>query len=134
MTMRPWRFVVLAALAALLAACGLGGPVALRTDASWNGGCAFGVGIDAVLHGSPTDSKMAWAEDRMSGGRLELIWPRGFTARFSQGLEILDRDGDVVGHEGDLLIGRCLPQEDDAGALRVDANQVRPPDWQPGDG
>jgi hypothetical protein len=62
------------------------------------------------------------------------VWPVGYEARFSPRLELLDDRGVVVGHDGDLIIGRCLMDPADGAAARVDAGEIRPPTWQPGDG
>ena len=117
-----------------LASCGLLVSTRLPSNPTWRGGCAIGVGRDATLHGSSSDARVTWATDTAAGGRLDLLWPVGYSARFSPHLEILDEHGTVVAHEGDLIIGSCLTQSDDGGAVRVDASQVRPPTWQPGDG
>jgi hypothetical protein len=92
-----------------------------------------GVGRDATIHGSAADSRLAWAIDNGSGERVELVWPSGYTARFSPDLVILDRDGDVVAREGDLIVGSCLNDEDEPGAIQVDPADIRPPGWQPAD-
>ena len=67
--------------------------------------------------------------DRSSGATLELVWPNGYSARVQSGLEILDSTGTVVAREGNLIIGTCMGDPP-----RVDAGEVRPPKWQPGDG
>jgi hypothetical protein len=68
--------------------------------------CA-GVGLDAVLHGDPADPKVAWLTSKIGGPRLEIVWPFGFTARFTPDLEILDADGNVVIREGGAVTGTC---------------------------
>src|SRR5689334_22294136 len=93
----------------------------------------FGVERDATLHGSPHDPHVVWATDRTSGVRFELVWPWGYRAIFDPQLELFDGVGRVVAHEGDLLIGSC-PNYGGSGPDSVDANDVRPPTWQPGDG
>ena len=35
------------------------------------------------------------------------IWPIGYSARFTPGLEILDDHGRVIAHEGSLVEGGC---------------------------
>jgi hypothetical protein len=57
----------------------------------------------------------------------------GYYARFAPLLELLDERGTVVAREGDLIIGSCSINADDA-LVRVSAEEVRPPTWQPGDG
>jgi hypothetical protein len=53
-------------------------------------------GLGGILHGSPTDARLAWLAND-AGGRTELLWPWGFTARFTPELEVVARDGTVVG-------------------------------------
>jgi hypothetical protein len=108
-------------------------PRPLPADPAWRGGACLGVGLDAVLHGDGADTRITWATDRASGDRIELLWPLDHRARFSPTLEVLDERGRVVAREGDLLIGGCF----DSAAPRVawvSADDVRPPDWEPGDG
>jgi hypothetical protein len=69
--------------------------------------CA-GVGLDAVLHGSPNDPYVAWLENRVVAGRDEIVWPAGYRARFSPNLDILDESGIVVLREGDAISGSCV--------------------------
>jgi hypothetical protein len=71
--------------------------------------------------------------ERASGLQFGLLWPIGYQARFVPGLELVDERGTVVAREGDLIIGSCGPTGDDA-PVRVSAEDVRPPTWQPGDG
>ena len=42
------------------------------------------------------------------GGRTEVIWPAGFSARFDPRLEILDASGQVVIMGGDFVNGGCV--------------------------
>ncbi len=106
----------------------------LPASLDWDGGCAIGVGRDATLHGSWTYSRVTWATDNWSGTRIEILWPIGYSARFDPTVEVLDASGNVVGREGDLIIGSCTMPPDDPATLRVEAGDVRPPTWQPGDG
>jgi hypothetical protein len=69
--------------------------------------CA-GVGLDAVLHGSPNDPYVAWLENRVAAGRDEILWPAGYRARFRPDLEILNESGIVVFREGDAISGTCV--------------------------
>ena len=108
------------AAAILLGACTLG-PSATPTvatipvptlDVGPGGGtpmaCA-GVGLAAVLQGDPNDPQVAWLDSMMDGaGRQEVIWPAGYTARFTPDLEILDADGHVVIRGGDFVDGGCV--------------------------
>jgi hypothetical protein len=125
------RSIGLAVLTVTLAACAglLPGVANLPSDPKWSGGCGIGVGLDAVLRGASADARVAWAIDRSGGGRIELVWPAGYSARFLPDLQVLDATGTVVAREGDLIIGSCMGNPE-----RVDAGEVRPPTWQPGDG
>jgi hypothetical protein len=118
----------------MLGACTLARPTNLPSSPDWHGGCNIGVGQDATLHGAASDARATWPTDNFGGDRIELLWPIGYSARFSPHLEVLDDHGAVVAHEGDLIIGSCLRQPKDGGSIRVDAEEVRPPTWQPGDG
>jgi hypothetical protein len=117
-----------------LTACGFFAAASLHTNPTRRGSCGVGVGRDATIHGSAADPRLAWAIDTGSSARVELVWPLGYTARFTPDLAILDRDGQVVAHEGDLIIGSCLNSADEPGAIQVDPAEIRPPGWQPGDG
>jgi hypothetical protein len=84
------------------------GTFAIRTmpkPAGPNEICA-GVGLDAQLHGDPTDARVAWLINRC-GPPLQIVWPFGFSARFTPNLEILDADGNVVIREGGAVTGTC---------------------------
>jgi hypothetical protein len=107
---------------------------ALPASLSWRGGCSMGVGRDAILHGSYADPQVTWATDNGTGARVELLWPLGYTARFDPDLEVADASGVVIGHEGDLIIGSCTMAPDVGTAFLVEASDVRPPTWRPGDG
>jgi hypothetical protein len=86
-----------------------------------------------VLRGDEADPRVTWGVDRATGERIELLWPVGCRARFSLQLELLDDHGRVVGREGDLSIGGCL-HGTAARVAWVTADDVRLPDWEPGDG
>jgi len=107
---------------------------ALPTSLFWRGGCTIGVGRDATLHGSPTDSRVTWATDNGLGMRIEILWPVGYSARFDPNVEVLDASGNVVGREGDLIVGSCTMPPYDPAIWRVEARDIRPPTWKPGDG
>ena len=130
------RIAWIAVVAVAVTACAglLPGTARLPTDPAWPGGCGVGVGLDAVLHGSTSDPRVVWAADRSSGDRIDLVWPAGYGARFNPGLEVLDASGAIVAREGDLLIGRCVTDQPGEGPAPVDASDIRPPTWQPGDG
>jgi hypothetical protein len=85
-----------------------GGLFALPTTNWLAGGMCAGVGLDAVLHGSPTDPRVAWLDNNMGGTpRMEVSWPAGYRARFNPNLEVLDENGNVVIREGDAVTGAC---------------------------
>jgi hypothetical protein len=71
-------------------------------------GICAGTGLDAVLHGSPTDPHIAWLTNNFSTPpRLEIVWPAGYRARFDPDLEIVDENGNMVMREGDTVTGDC---------------------------
>lgn len=78
-------------------------------------GCA-GVGLDAFLAGSPTDPRLTWLVD-IGGRRLEILWPRRFTARFDPELAVLDATGRVVHRAGDRIEGACVVGDPDGPLL-----------------
>jgi hypothetical protein len=84
------------------------------------------------------DTQHAWGIDNSGGDRVELLWPAGDVARFTPQLKVLDANGQAVAHDGDLIIGRCLPpphiDPSDEEFARVYAAQIRPPTWEAGDG
>jgi hypothetical protein len=118
-------------LAVMLAGCAILPTTPLP---AWQGDCGLGVGRDLILHGSAADGRVAWAIDGSGAGRVDLLWPRGYMARFNPELEIIDANGRLVAHDGDLITGSCLTAPGDGGAIRIGPGDVRPPDWKPGDG
>ena len=72
------------------------------------GGTCAGVGLDAVLRGSPEDARVAWLENHLGGAaRMDVTWPAGYHARFTPKIEILDENGKVVLRDGDAVTGAC---------------------------
>lgn len=59
----------------------------------------------AILHGSLSDPRLAWAVRK--GQRRELVWPPGARAVFEPGLVVTDRHGNVLARAGDLLESLC---------------------------
>jgi hypothetical protein len=108
-----WRpLVAVTASLALAAAC-TSGPtqppsLALHT-VPYSGICAgIGGGRDMTIRGDPNDPWLAW-EVGPAGGRLNVWWPEGYTARFNPQLEIVDPTGRVVLHDGDAIAaGACV--------------------------
>lgn len=98
------------ALSGLLVAAGLVGcgATTLPVDPSWqpNEGC-LGVGLKATLEGSLNDPRLTWAIDDVTGARLELQWPAGYTALFDPNATVRDELGHVIGRAGDAVIGGC---------------------------
>ncbi len=82
-----------------------------------SGPCA-GVGLDAVVRGSPTDPRVVWLANQIAAPglgqrpRLEAVWPVGYHARFTPGLEVVDGWGNVVLRDGDPVSGACGPRGD----------------------
>ena len=83
------------------------------------GGACAGVGLDAVLRGSPTDARVAWLERAADvptkypgAARLDVTWPAGYHARFTPNIEILDESGTVVLRDGDAVTGACANNPD----------------------
>jgi len=89
--------------------------------------------LDGILLGSRTDPRVAWMQDLGHPGRAELVWPVGYHARFTPQLEIRDEHDRVVGRAGYRIIGTCFPRGPGM-PIHVSGNELRPPDWQPGDG
>ncbi len=71
--------------------------------------CA-GVGLDAVLVGSADDRRKVWLEDAQTSGRIELVWPVGFTVQFGQGaaFDVLNPAGKSVIVGGSHVSGACV--------------------------
>jgi hypothetical protein len=69
----------------------------------------------ATLHGSPTNGAV-WLESP-TGGRIELVWPPRFSARFDPDLEVLDHLGRVAAREGTPVTEACLTGDPDVLSL-----------------
>lgn len=76
------------------------------------GSSCAGVGLDATLHGETGDGRIAWLVTA-EGGRLDVVWPAGYHARFAPRLEVLDESGRVVLREGDRVGGGCVTGDPD---------------------
>ena len=86
--------VAASALALLIAGCGGAAPgPTLRTLDTSGTGCAG-------------TARVAWIEIAGFGEQLA-VFPKGFTARFTPSLEVLDQSGAVVLREGDAITGTC---------------------------
>jgi hypothetical protein len=98
------------ALALVVAACtslpNAPGTMGLPTiDTRAFSGCR-GVATEAVLAGDPGDSRVAWLLE--AGKRVDVVFPYGFSARFTPGLEVLNASGAVVARGGDRIEGGCV--------------------------
>jgi hypothetical protein len=94
-----------------------GSPLPVPTLASWNGACA-GVGLlKAALTGDPADPRVAWLQT--PNGRQDVVFPPGFSARFTPLLQILDATGKVVARDGDVIDGGCVTGADAGGPLLI---------------
>ncbi len=116
------RKLLVAVTAVLLAGCGVtpspspATSVALPTLTTFTGACR-GVGLDATLTGDPMDPRVTWLLDE-GGRRQDIVWPPGFTARFTPELEVLDASGAIVFSDGDEIDGGCTAGgADDPGAI-----------------
>jgi hypothetical protein len=80
-------------------------------------GCR-GVGLSNVtLAGDPKDSRVAWVVQ--NGKRRDVVFPNGYSARFSPDLEILDESGHVVARGCDAIGGGCVTGSDAQGPLLI---------------
>lgn len=80
--------------------------------------CA-GVAVDGVLHGDPSDPRVAWLTSSSTGRRIDVAWQPGYVARFDPTIEILAPGGTVVLRDGDPVTGGCV----EAGGLLL----IEPP-------
>ena len=92
--------------------------------------CA-GVGLDAFLHGNPSDPRTAWLE-QPDGTRQDVQFPAGYSAAFTPTLQVLDPAGRVAMEEGDYVYGACVGAADTlvidpSESLRLDCGPF-PPD------
>jgi hypothetical protein len=82
------------------------------------GGACAGVGLDkATLTGDPSDPKVVWLAT--PSGRRDVLFPPGFTARFTPRLEVLNGNGDVVAREGTVVTGGCVTGTGAQGPLLI---------------
>lgn len=68
-------------------------------------GC-LGIGMEGTLRGASDDPRVAWLI--VDGRRVDVVWPTGYSAVFTPGLEILDEGGKVVLRGGDGVAGGCV--------------------------
>lgn len=100
--------VIAIALSLVATACAQ--TIPLPTVATTDGWCKE-VGYDGVLRGDPADPRVAWGEKETPVThvvmRKELVWPPGYTARFTPQLEVLDASQHVRLVAGDVIEGGC---------------------------
>jgi hypothetical protein len=60
----------------------------------------------SVLRGSAADPHLAWLVG-FDAERIEVIWPEGYTARYTPSLEVRDPTGRVMLEAGDFVDGTC---------------------------
>lgn len=93
--------------------------VSLRTFEVWRTQDGVPVGCDAIgigpvvgtLEGDPEESTDPVWLAGPSGQRLSIVWPEGFTARFTPSVELLDERGTLVASAGDVVILQVDPDE-----------------------
>jgi hypothetical protein len=87
----------------------LGSPQVFALPTVQAGKLCAGIGlIGATLTGSPSDVRVAWLKSPAPGGRIDIVFPAAFTARFAPALEILDAAGHIVAREGQPVDGGCV--------------------------
>lgn len=117
-----WRHVLpgLVALVLVLSACAQ--TYRLPTLENEDGWCR-GIGYGGKLRGDPADPRVAWGESETRTNALiirqELVWPIGYTARFSPELEVLDASGSVRYRAGDTIAGGCTTGPNASGPMYV---------------
>lgn len=131
------RIAAAIALSLGVLACGRALPGAEIGGIGIDQACA-GVGMQAFLHGSPTDPRTAWVES-ITGEEIDVLFPRGYSARFTPTLQVADRTGAIAMEEGDYVYGACVVGDDslmiapdetlrlECGPLAIDACTERAP-------
>lgn len=104
------------AMAVILSACAI--PQPLPTVEVFNGACR-GVGLEGHVTGDPLDRRLAWVISDLGGQRIDVIWPPGYTARFTPRLEVVDQQGVVAYRDGDPVSGACTTGPDAQGPLLI---------------
>lgn len=70
-----------------------------------------GATVTIRLHGSASDSRLAWMT-LPSGTERQLSWAPGTSARFGPHLEVIGTDGTVIAREGSIVTGSCIISPD----------------------
>ncbi|HET7829191.1 MAG TPA: hypothetical protein VFL03_06515 [Candidatus Limnocylindrales bacterium] len=104
------RIAVALGLSLAVLACGRALPGAEVGGIGIDQACA-GVGMQAFLHGSPTDPRAAWVVS-ITGEEIDVLFPPGYTARFTPSLQVVDRTGAIAMEEGDYVYGACVVGDD----------------------
>ncbi len=78
----------------------------------------------AVLRGDAADPRKAWLEWDPYG-RVELVWPVGYRARFTPALEIVAPDGRIVARGDQSITGVCVPEGGGTQPVFLDLVQAR---------
>ena len=96
----------------------------------WTPVACAGVGFaDSILHGDPTAAVPVWIEPLPPGPAttIEVVWPHGFSARFTPHLELLDSSGTLIAREGDRLtaLGGSAKTETQWVLLEMDRRQYQ---------
>jgi hypothetical protein len=67
-----------------------------------------GIGLDALLVGSPNESPDVWLQTRPSNDRIDVTWPPGTVAVFDgDAFRVRLRDGNMFHRSGDRITGGC---------------------------
>lgn len=106
LTSLPSRFVIVFALVASSGcSAATGQTVTIPTLPSPSPGvqvlCTPALHTPFTLEGDRTKSPPVWGVD-IFGRPFPIVWPPGFTARFTPGLEIVDPGGTVVARAGTI--------------------------------
>jgi hypothetical protein len=110
------RLAALGLIAAMSVACAappspaVSASATIRTE-DVSGMACGGVGlVDTRLRGDANDPAVAWLQGQ--NGPTSVAFPKGFTARFTPRLEILDESGVVRFRDGDVIDGGCVWGDD----------------------
>lgn len=61
-----------------------------------------------MLTGNPADPRLAWLSTTTGAGRIDVVFPPGFRARFTPRLEILNDASQMVARDGDVVDEGCV--------------------------
>jgi hypothetical protein len=60
-----------------------------------------------VIRGDPQDARIVWLADARDGARTDVIWPKGYRARFTPNLVVLNDRDEPVATGGVAYHGDC---------------------------